>query len=258
MLCSFLILGREAKIAAALPPRDFSFSRAGGLGFCILILSWSTLLSIFTRLRPSRGKKKAEPFRERPPMTGKRRLTRQEELELVRRAQRKDGKDSKEARGVLYEHFFLAVKGCIAGRIGNTMDAEDLVQDTFLDALRQLQDGKYDEQYRFFTFLRLVAKNTVRKGWRRSVREIPADDPEETAGGRENGEGSGEPAGVTEGPLPLAVLMPLEVGDLRVEAFRRPEAADWLLAEFEEIGPGSYLLLLEDSSASGEGLPRRD
>jgi hypothetical protein len=50
---------------------------------------------------------------------------------------------------------------------------------------------------------------------------------------------------VSKDPLPMVVLVPKKEWKAYVEEFRRPEEADYILAEFEEIPDGEYYLLLE-------------
>jgi len=49
----------------------------------------------------------------------------------------------------------------------------------------------------------------------------------------------------SEETLPLAILVPQKRGEALVEEFRRPEDADFILAEFEDLPDGEYFLLLE-------------
>jgi DNA-directed RNA polymerase specialized sigma24 family protein len=71
-----------------------------------------------------------------------------------------------EAWGILYNSFVLPVRGFIAGQIGAVEDAEDLAQECFIRAKKGLEEGLFDRQYRFYTFLRSIAVHLVQDYWR--------------------------------------------------------------------------------------------
>jgi DNA-directed RNA polymerase specialized sigma24 family protein len=75
-----------------------------------------------------------------------------------------------EAWGTLYSSFVLPVRGFIAGRIGVIEDAEDLAQECFIRAQKSLEEGSFDRQFRFYTFLRSIAAHLVQDYWRHRSR----------------------------------------------------------------------------------------
>ena len=99
-------------------------------------------------------------------------LSIEEELAIVKKAERGDRK----AREKLYEYFSMAIKGYIAGRIGDPYLAQDYVHETFINAYEGLVAGEYNPQYRFYTYLRKIANKIIRKNRIRSTREIFFDD----------------------------------------------------------------------------------
>jgi len=86
-------------------------------------------------------------------------LFQEEELSLIRKIEKCD----KEAWGRLYEHFFTAITGFIAGRIGDIHKAQDIAHNTFITALEEIKRGKYNPEYRFYTFLRKIAQREIKK-----------------------------------------------------------------------------------------------
>jgi hypothetical protein len=55
-------------------------------------------------------------------------------------------------------------------------------------------------------------------------------------------------AELTPEPWPLVALVPNEKRGAYIQEFSRPEGADYLLAEFDDIEDGNYLLLMETAS----------
>ncbi len=86
--------------------------------------------------------------------------------ELVRRAQGGD----REAFGELTRLYAPLVTGAILSRVGRFQDAEDLVQETFLRALRQI--GRLDDPTRVGAWLYGIAVNVVRE--HRRAKPAPA------------------------------------------------------------------------------------
>jgi DNA-directed RNA polymerase specialized sigma24 family protein len=82
-------------------------------------------------------------------------LPRHEQVLLAKKA--KDGDSNAWAR--LYESFYDAICGYLNGKIGgnNKQKAEDLTQDTFILAFENLQKGKYNPYFSFYTFLKNIA-----------------------------------------------------------------------------------------------------
>lgn len=87
------------------------------------------------------------------------RIPREEQAVLADRARRGDD----EAFGYLYSAFRDAVKGFLSARLQDPDSAEDLCQDTFLLARKNLREGKFDPSYSFYTFLRNVASIVMKR-----------------------------------------------------------------------------------------------
>ncbi len=96
-------------------------------------------------------------------------LTPQRQRELVADAHAGDNT----AFGVLYEHFRAAICGHISGRLGNPEDVEDVSGDCFLLALKAVQQGRFDPQYSFYTFLRGIADNEIKRLLKRQYVQVP-------------------------------------------------------------------------------------
>jgi DNA-directed RNA polymerase specialized sigma24 family protein len=77
------------------------------------------------------------------------------------------------AFGVLYEHFRQALTGHVCGRLSGSEDVEDVVGDCFLLALKAVRQGKFDPQYSFYTFLRGIADNEVKRFLKRTYVPLP-------------------------------------------------------------------------------------
>lgn len=80
-------------------------------------------------------------------------LSHREEIDLAERVRAGD----RDAWGVLYEHFHACLQGFIAGKTGDVDAAQDLVQECFIRAEKNLRGGRYNPEYRFYTFLRNIA-----------------------------------------------------------------------------------------------------
>jgi RNA polymerase sigma-70 factor, ECF subfamily len=83
------------------------------------------------------------------------------ETELVRAAQ--DG--SLEAFGMLVRKHQQAVRACLAVRLGDPHEAEDLSQEVFLTAFKRLDE--FDPDRPFGPWLRGIAFNLLRNHWRK-------------------------------------------------------------------------------------------
>lgn len=95
-----------------------------------------------------------------------------EDWELVRRvADRQD----EEAFRVLYARHTGAVYGLLCRLAGRSADASDLMQETWLRAVRHL--GLFRGQSAFRTWLTGIALNCYREWRRRQARELPALHP---------------------------------------------------------------------------------
>jgi len=107
-------------------------------------------------------------------------LSKEEQVKLALAA--KDGDN--DAWGKLYSSFHKALLGFIAGKTGNIHDAEDLCQNIFMTARKNLMDGKYDPVYSFYSFLRNITSFALKKYWegstRETVRDFSSDDESET------------------------------------------------------------------------------
>ncbi|MBN1424741.1 hypothetical protein JXA88_09295 [Candidatus Fermentibacteria bacterium] len=90
-------------------------------------------------------------------------LSSEEQRQLAARVQ--GGDDS--AFGTLYEHFFEALRGYVAGRV-HSADAADIVSETFAAALPFLRDGRYDPQFSVYTLLRVMADSQIDHHLRRT------------------------------------------------------------------------------------------
>jgi DNA-directed RNA polymerase specialized sigma24 family protein len=77
------------------------------------------------------------------------------------------------AFGVLYEQFRHALTGYVGGRLSTSEDVEDVVGDCFLLALKAVQQGRFDPQYSFYTFLRGIADNQVKRFLKRAYVQSP-------------------------------------------------------------------------------------
>jgi len=66
----------------------------------------------------------------------------------------------------LYETFILPLRGFLRGRISHIEDVEDLAHECFIRAHGGLMEGRYDRQYRFYTFLRGIAHHLILDYWR--------------------------------------------------------------------------------------------
>ena len=87
---------------------------------------------------------------------------RSDDVALVSAARQGD----REAFGQLYERFARMVYGILLARVPRR-DAEDLVQDVFLSALRQLQGLRNDAA--FPGWLAMIARNRANDHYRRAV-----------------------------------------------------------------------------------------
>ena len=92
-----------------------------------------------------------------------------EDTELIRRvAERQD----EEAFRILYARHTAAVYGLLCRLAGRSNDASDLMQETWLRAVRHL--GLFRGQSAFRTWLTGIALNCYREWRRRHAREMPA------------------------------------------------------------------------------------
>ena len=89
-------------------------------------------------------------------------LSKSEESNLVDSVKTGDEK----AWTQLYESFILPLRGYVAGRIGSVEDAQDLSHECFIRAQIGLIEGRYDKQYRFYTFLHGIADHLIQDYWR--------------------------------------------------------------------------------------------
>ncbi len=96
-------------------------------------------------------------------------LSPQRQQELAAKAQAGDS----HAFGVLYEHLQLALTGHVSGRLSGSEDIEDVVGDCFLLALKAVRQGTFDPQYSFYTFLRGIADNEIKRFLKREYVQIP-------------------------------------------------------------------------------------
>jgi RNA polymerase sigma-70 factor (ECF subfamily) len=111
----------------------------------------------------------------------------QDEENLVRRAKERDGR----AFAQLYEEYFDKIFRYVALKIGDQMEAEDITQQVFLNAIRAISSFKL-KGIPFSAWLFRIAHNQVvdhlRKKTRRSVSSIDKvslcadDDPTQTLG----------------------------------------------------------------------------
>ncbi len=111
----------------------------------------------------------------------------QDEENLVRRAKERDGR----AFAQLYEEYFDKIYRYVALKIGDRMEAEDITQQVFLNAIRAISSFKL-KGIPFSAWLFRIAHNQVvdylRKKTRRSVSSIDKvslcadDDPTQTLG----------------------------------------------------------------------------
>ncbi|MCU0612082.1 MAG: sigma-70 family RNA polymerase sigma factor, partial [Candidatus Eisenbacteria bacterium] len=103
--------------------------------------------------------------------TGVRRyLSAEEQRTLAVKAQQGD----EHAFGTLYEHFSDAVTGYAAARVRSAEDAIDVASETFTAALSLVRDGRYDPQYAFYTFLRLIADSQIAHYLRKTHVTVPS------------------------------------------------------------------------------------
>ncbi|AGG06806.1 MULTISPECIES: ECF subfamily RNA polymerase sigma factor, BldN family [Dehalococcoides] len=111
----------------------------------------------------------------------------QTERHLVELAQQKD----EQAFARLYEEYFDKIYRYIALKIGNKMEAEDLTQQVFMNALRSMSSFKWQDNTPFSAWLYRIAHNQIvdylRKKSRQPTVDIEivaplacADDPVET------------------------------------------------------------------------------
>jgi DNA-directed RNA polymerase specialized sigma24 family protein len=118
-------------------------------------------------------------------------LDRDEELDLLLKAKCGD----KMAWGRIYDQFFDAITGFINGWIRNEDDAKDIAQDTFIIAEKGIRECKYKPEYRFYTFLRVIAKRVILDHFKEVGKTVPVDTEEaeketgeRATGRREKGE----------------------------------------------------------------------
>jgi len=105
------------------------------------------------------------------PKKEKKHLSRAKELELILKVTCGD----KDSFGELYRHFIMALRGFIAGRIGNIEDAKDVAQDCFIVAEKRVRECKYNPEYRFFTLLSTIAKRLIINYWGRMAKKLDID-----------------------------------------------------------------------------------
>jgi DNA-directed RNA polymerase specialized sigma24 family protein len=97
-------------------------------------------------------------------------LPHKEQVDLVSKARKGD----RNAFGTLYECFVEAVTGHVMGRLSTAADAQDVVSDTFTLALKAVKSGRFDPQYSFYTFLRGIADNEVKRFLKKEYVQVAA------------------------------------------------------------------------------------
>jgi RNA polymerase sigma-70 factor, ECF subfamily len=84
------------------------------------------------------------------------------------------GKGDAAAFGALYDRYVAAVYRYVYYRVRNDMDAEDLVSDVFMRALRAIP--RYEPRVAFLAWLYRIARNAVIDRSRRSRTQISFED----------------------------------------------------------------------------------
>jgi RNA polymerase sigma-70 factor, ECF subfamily len=84
------------------------------------------------------------------------------------------GKGDAAAFGALYDRYVAAVYRYVYYRVRNDMDAEDLVSDVFMRALRAIP--RYEPRVAFLAWLYRIARNAVIDRARRSRTQISFED----------------------------------------------------------------------------------
>ena len=85
------------------------------------------------------------------------RLSQEEEVDLARQVA--EGNES--AWEKLQSAFYLSIAGFFAGSVGKLDDAESLANVAMWRAYLLVRENKYNSQYRFYTFLRMVSKGIL-------------------------------------------------------------------------------------------------
>lgn len=107
----------------------------------------------------------------------------QNEADLVRRAREGD----QQAFAQLYEENFARIYRYIALRIGDRMEAEDMTQQVFLNALRSISSFKW-QGIPFVGWLFRIARNQVIDHHRKKTKETITDLDERMVSNEENPE----------------------------------------------------------------------
>jgi len=93
--------------------------------------------------------------------TYKKAMPDEDEIQQVRAAQQGD----LNALAALVTRHQQAVRACLAARLDDPHEAEDLVQEVFVTAFRKL--GEFDPERPLAPWLRSIAMNLLRNHWRK-------------------------------------------------------------------------------------------
>ena len=142
---------------------------------------------------------------------------------------------------MLFEALYIAHKPAVHGvalrLLGNEHDAEEVTQETFLNAYRALADGTSPKDPR--AWLLAIARNACRARWRRSgypVQEVPLEDELAAASGAGEASEAGDVRTALEQLLPtqrlvlvLRELLGLSFGEIANRLGRSESAVHTLL-----------------------------